>query len=188
MLTNLRALALSIAVFFCFLLPMLVAAQDGATLRGVVVDPSGAVIPGAAVSLAMGDRVQHTKSGPDGHYAFNSLAAGTYTVSVAAKGFAALTIPDVVLAAGAAKELKLSLTIAVEQQQVTVNDESQTVGLSPDQNASAVLIKGSDLDALSDDPDELQNELQALAGPAAGPNGGQIYIDGFTGGQLPPKF
>ena len=33
----------------------------------------------------------------------------------------------------------------------------------------------------------MQSELQALAGPAAGPNGGQIYIDGFTGGELPPK-
>ena len=54
-------------------------------------------------------------------------------------------------------------------------------------NTSAIVLKGSDLDALSDDPDELQNELEALAGPSAGPNGGQIYIDGFTGGQLPPK-
>ena len=54
-------------------------------------------------------------------------------------------------------------------------------------NANSLVIKGKDLDALSDDPDELQNELNALAGPAAGPNGGQIYIDGFTGGQLPPK-
>ena len=49
------------------------------------------------------------------------------------------------------------------------------------------MISGKDLEALSDDPDELQSELQALAGPSAGPNGGQIYIDGFTGGQLPPK-
>ena len=49
------------------------------------------------------------------------------------------------------------------------------------------MIKGKDLDALSDDPDELSSELTALAGPAAGPNGGQIYVDGFTGGQLPPK-
>jgi outer membrane receptor for ferrienterochelin and colicin len=40
---------------------------------------------------------------------------------------------------------------------------------------------------LSDDPDELESQLQALAGPSAGPNGGQIYIDGFTAGQLPPK-
>ena len=55
------------------------------------------------------------------------------------------------------------------------------------QNANAVVLKGKDLDALSDDPDELENQLQALAGPAAGPNGGEIYIDGFTGGQIPPK-
>ncbi len=49
------------------------------------------------------------------------------------------------------------------------------------------MIKGEDLQALSDDPDELQSELEALAGPSAGPNGGQIYVDGFTAGQLPPK-
>ena len=40
---------------------------------------------------------------------------------------------------------------------------------------------------LPDDPDELLTDLQALAGPSAGPNGGQLYIDGFTAGQLPPK-
>ena len=62
-----------------------------------------------------------------------------------------------------------------------------TVDTSPENNANAIIIKGKDLEALSDDPDELQSELQALAGPAAGPNGGQIYIDGFTGGQIPPK-
>ena len=50
-----------------------------------------------------------------------------------------------------------------------------------------MVLSGKDLDALSDDPDELADDLQALAGPSAGPNGGQIYIDGFTGGQLPPK-
>ena len=71
--------------------------------------------------------------------------------------------------------------------QVQVDSEPVTVSTSPDNNASAIVIKGKDLDALSDDPDELSSELQALAGPAAGPNGGQIYIDGFTGGQLPPK-
>ena len=59
--------------------------------------------------------------------------------------------------------------------------------MNPDENGGAIVLNGSDLDALSDDPDQLQNELQALAGPAAGPNGGQIYIDGFEGGQLPPK-
>ena len=73
------------------------------------------------------------------------------------------------------------------QEQVQVEAEANTVSTSPDNNANAVVIKGKDLNALSDDPDELQSELEALAGPSAGPNGGQIYIDGFTGGQLPPK-
>ena len=79
------------------------------------------------------------------------------------------------------------MLIETQQQQVQVSAETMTVDTSPDNNANAIVIKGKDLDALSDDPDELQNELQALAGPAAGPNGGEIYIDGFTGGQIPPK-
>ena len=54
-------------------------------------------------------------------------------------------------------------------------------------NLSATVLKEQDLEALPDDPDELEAGLQALAGASAGPNGGQIYIDGFTGGQLPPK-
>ena len=61
------------------------------------------------------------------------------------------------------------------------------LSVDPESNASATVITGDALNALSDDPDELQTELEALAGPASGPNGGQIYIDGFTGGQLPPK-
>ncbi len=81
----------------------------------------------------------------------------------------------------------LRLAIEVEQQQVTVTDETPTVSLDPGANANALVIKDKDLDALSDDPDELSSELTALAGPSAGPNGGQIYIDGFTAGQLPPK-
>ena len=68
-----------------------------------------------------------------------------------------------------------------------MNEEGISVDTSPTNNANSMVIKGKDLDALSDDPDELQNEFNALAGPAAGPNGGQVYIDGFTGGQLPPK-
>jgi hypothetical protein len=184
---KLRTLISFILFFLFFLLPMPAKAQNGAVLHGVVVDPSGAVIPGAAITLTHEERALRTKSGADGRYAFSSLAAGTYTVSVLVNGFAPLTISNVQVSAGTAKELKLSLSIAVEHQEVTVNDESRSVGLSPDQNSSAVVIKGGDLDSLSDDPDELQNELQALAGPAAGPNGGQIFIDGFEGGQIPPK-
>jgi len=68
-------------------------------------------------------------------------------------------------------------------------EDNRTLAISTDasSNASAVVLKGSDLDALSDNPEDLQVDLQALAGPSAGPNGGSIFIDGFSGGQLPPK-
>ena len=59
--------------------------------------------------------------------------------------------------------------------------------MEPDNNATALVLRGEDLAALPDDPDDLSDALQALAGPGAGPNGGSIYIDGFSGGQLPPK-
>ena len=69
---------------------------------------------------------------------------------------------------------------------MTVTD-TQQVELDPAKNAGALVLKEEDLDMLSDDPDDLQADLLALAGPAAGPNGGQIFIDGFSNGQLPPK-
>jgi hypothetical protein len=40
---------------------------------------------------------------------------------------------------------------------------------------------------LSGDPNELSSELKAMAGPSSGPSGGQVYVDGFTGGQQPPR-
>ncbi|HXA76861.1 MAG TPA: hypothetical protein VNV41_06970, partial [Candidatus Acidoferrales bacterium] len=65
--------------------------------------------------------------------------------------------------------------------------DTQRVELDPAQNAGALVLKGTDIDILPDDPDDLQADLLALAGPSAGPNGGQIFVDGFSNGQLPPK-
>jgi hypothetical protein len=59
--------------------------------------------------------------------------------------------------------------------------------VDPAQNLSALVLRGSDLDALSDDAEDLENDLQMLAGPAPGPERPQIYIDGFEGGRMPPK-
>ena len=158
-------------------------------IRGQVADPTGAVIPGATVvvTTTSGEVAGKTTSDGLGAYTIHGLAAGTYSVTATAPGFAAFEVPGIALAAGQMRTVNAALKIEVEQQQVQVETDNNTVNTSPESNANAVVIKGSDLNALSDDPDELQNELQALAGPAAGPNGGQIYIDGFTGGQLPPK-
>lgn len=161
-------------------------AQTGA-LKGEVADPMGSVVPGAKVAVSRGRQVVETQTGADGHYAFRTLAPGSYTVKATAKGFEPLTIQGIALAAGRIKELNLPLSVAIERDEVVVNGHANGVDVSPAQNSSAMVFRGRDLDALSDDPDQLQSELQELAGAAAGPNGGQIYIDGFAGGQLPPK-
>ena len=73
-------------------------------------------------------------------------------------------------------------------QQMTVKgDEGPKVDIAAESNASALVLKDTDLQALSDDPEDLAADLQALAGPSAGPSGGSIYIDGFSGGELPSK-
>jgi hypothetical protein len=132
-------------------------------------------------------QTQTAISGADGTYTVKALAPGQYTVNVSAEGFAPFSKAGVPVAAGRPETLDIALEIEVVKQQVQVESEGNTVDTAPSNNANTVVLRGKDLDALSDDPDELQNELQALAGPSAGPNGGQMYIDGFTGGQLPPK-
>jgi hypothetical protein len=157
------------------------------SIRGVVSDPTGAVIPNASVTAtdATGKTYSATSDG-GGAYVIRGLPTSTYSLKAIAQGFAGYATNAVVVAPGSALHLDISMSIQVEQQ-VEVQAEATTVDTTPDSNANAIVIKGKDLDALSDDPDELSSELQALAGPSAGPNGGEIYIDGFTGGQLPPK-
>lgn len=158
------------------------------SLRGQVTDPSGAAVTSATILLTTpsGDSVD-TATNKDGNYEFKNLAPGKYVVKAVAQGFGLFTEPGLEIAAGQQQKLNISMKIEVQEEKVLVTDSSTKVDVDPANNAGAVVLRGQDLDALSDDPDELQSELQALAGPSAGPNGGQIYIDGFTAGQLPPK-
>jgi len=160
----------------------------GATVHGLVVDQSDALIPGATVTLtSVSGKVQTATSKSDGTYSFRNVAAGTYTLSVTAAGFSKFSDPAVKVTAGANLDVDATLPLAEQMQEVNVTANPVSLSVDPDSNASATVISGAALDALTDDPDELETELTALAGPSAGPNGGQIYIDGFTGGQLPPK-
>ena len=168
--------------------PKVSAQSRTGTLTGNVEDPTGAVIPGAAITLARHGQIFKATSGPAGQYAFRNLAPGAYSVSATQSGFAPLTNASVTIAAGQAKMMNLTLAIAVQQQQVQVSAQSgPTISTSPANNTNTMVMSGKTLNTLSNDPTELANELQALAGPAAGPNGGQIFVNGFTGGQLPPK-
>ena len=163
-------------------------AQPGTgILRGTMTDDSGGVIPAANVTLT-GKGVNRTaQTQVDGSYVFQGLAPGQYNVVVSFPGFAPINKP-VNVAAGSNVVVPIQMVVAASKQEITVADQSTTaLSVEPDNNATALVLRGEDLAALPDDPDDLSDALQALAGPGAGPNGGSIYIDGFSGGQLPPK-
>ncbi len=162
-------------------------AQNNASLHGQVTDPSGAIVPGASVQLSGGGKSFSATSGGDGSYSFGTLPAGQYTLDVNVPGFTPFSESNVSIVSGTSRTLNIPLTIATQEQQVEVTADTRQLDTEPADNGNAVVLSGKDLDALSDDPDEMQNELTALAGPAAGNGGSQIYIDGFTGGDLPPK-
>lgn len=158
------------------------------SLQGNVTDPSGAVVVGAAISVtAAGGQTQKAVTDKQGNYVLNGVNAGSATVRAAASGFTNYEMSNVIIPAGQAQQLDIAFDISVKQEQVTVQSESGAIDVNPSNNASATVLKDKDLEALSDDPDQLEQDLLALAGPSVGPNGGQIYIDGFSNGTLPPK-
>jgi len=158
------------------------------TLRGQVTDPSGAVVANAAVAvLVSGGPTHSATTSKTGNYEIGNLPPGKYTVTANAQGFAIFVQDGVDVTAGQVVQFNMALDIAVKQEKVNVEGEGPTLDVNPANNASAIVLKDKDLDALPDDPDELLADLQALAGPSAGPNGGQLYVDGFTAGELPPK-
>src|SRR5664279_1477190 len=158
------------------------------SLHGQVTDPSGAAVTKADVQIIAPDgKIVSTTTNQIGTYEMKGLAPGKYGIKVSAKGFALYEVDGIDFVSGQSQKMDVSLSIEVQQQNVNVSDQGIGVDTSASNNATQMVLSGKDLDALSDDPDELQSDLEALAGPSAGPNGGQIYIDGFTGGQLPPK-
>ena len=159
-------------------------------IRGTVKDDTGGVIPGAVVTLAnQNGTVQTTHTNNVGSYVFHAVAPGTYTVSATYSGLQQEGTKSVTLRGAQGATGDLVMTVQTQREEVTVSDTGggNAVSTEPANNATALVLRKEDLDALPDDPDDLEADLQALAGPAAGPGGNQIFIDGFTGGRLPPK-
>src|SRR5499427_8193228 len=163
------------------------AQQPGGTLRGQVFDELGGAIVGATVTVVdANSKTRTTTTNGEGNYVISGLAPGKYTVRATSTGFTPAESADVEVTAGRSQQFNITLPVSIEEK-VTVTSDAATVTTDPENNAGAIVLKGADLDSLPDDPDDLAAALQALAGPSAGPNGGQLYIDGFTGGTMPPK-
>ena len=165
-----------------------VAQQSTGALKGTVTDPLGSLVVGAKVTLRNARGVETSAtSNSSGVYEFRRVEPGTYELKVMSPGFSVFQDQAVAIQARELKTLNVQLEVALEEEQVTVDDRN--ISTDSDNNANAIVLRGRDLDALPNDPQALTAALQAMAGPTDPESGGnaQIKVDGFSNGQLPPK-
>ena len=161
--------------------------NDTASLRIVVKDPSGAVIPGALVQVKGAEErtaaVTRTDlpSNAQGVAMTADLVPGRYTVAVSFPGFETLAMPDLRLRAGENKRDAV-LKIQKIEDSVSVGRDKAAVAADPNNDRFNTVLSRDQINALPDDPDEMERVLKEMAGPGA-----TIRVDGFRGGKLPPK-
>jgi len=183
-----------VAVVVCLLVAMMLAAAPPAiaqparpgTLQITVVDPSGAVIANATVTVTgaeaatKGQTLAPVPTNAQGVASLAGLPPGRYTVSAEFPGFETRALPEVRVRAGDNKQVMM-LPIAGVQDAVTVERDKQESAADRQSTFGTVLTR-EQLEALSDDPDTLRQQLQDMAGPGA-----VIKVDSFEGAALPPK-
>lgn len=115
-----------LALLLVVLLTSPTAAQTPATVRGQVLDPAGALVAGARVTLTAADgarRVLETRSDERGTFAWDRVADGRYVLTIESRGFAP-AIRQITIAAGL-EPLTVHLEVASLSQTVTVEADSQ---------------------------------------------------------------
>jgi len=137
--------------------------------RGTITDPSGAAVPGAEVRIRGARGEQRAVTDSAGAYSFAALAPGKYQVRVSAKGFSITEKKDFRVERAAVFDAQLA--IRPERQAIEVEEEPNRVHANPTANGGAIILRQRQLAVLSDDPDELAQQLEALAGPIPGPGG-----------------
>src|ERR1051326_8875999 len=170
---------LFLIALFLLVTPLYAQKQTGG-IKGRVSDELGGLITQATVTAINSAGVERTvDTNGEGMYTLSGLEPDKYIVRVQSNGFAKFESQSIDVHAGRFQELNVTLQVTIEAQKVTVNQEA-AVNTDADNNGTGLVLKGKDLDSLPDDPDGLLAALQAMAGPSAGPNGTQVYVDGFT--------
>jgi hypothetical protein len=154
-------------------------------LRVVVSDQTGAVIVNANVTLLpiepAGAAVEAVTN-DRGEVAFANLIPGTYAVRAEFPGFEPRLMDQIRLRAGSTARREMKLNLAKIAEDVVVGQDPRDRALDPRGNAFGNVLTREQIEALPDDPDEMEEALKQMAGPGAA-----IRVDGFRGGRLPPK-
>jgi len=157
------------------------------TLKVTVVDPSNAVVNGATVTVTgaedatKGATIAPARTADGGVATIPNLKPGRYAVQAEFPGFETRVLADVRVKPGENKQVAV-LQIPKLEQSVTVGEDKQRSAADPRGPAFGTTLTREQIEALSDDPATLQQQLQDMAGPGA-----VIRVDGFEGSPLPAK-
>lgn len=174
---------------------LLVASPGGASAQAprearalvTVVDTTGAVLPGATVTMVgledatRAQAVAPATASDRGSATVGPLRPGRYLVRAEFGGFETGELADVRLRAGDNKHV-IVLELSGVQETVTVGRDARSAAADPNGGSLATQLTQDEIASLSDDPDELARQLSDMAGGNA-----VIKIDSFVGGELPPK-
>jgi outer membrane receptor for ferrienterochelin and colicin len=160
-----------------FTTPALAQEQRGA-IQGIVKDSSGAVLPGATVTIETGTGVKlDAVSDPSGEYRFPSVLPGTYSVSATLSGFAPGKVPNVIVELGDVKKVDFALNPASVTENVNVTAESPLVDVK--QSTKATSISADRIDLVPHNRDFTSMVIQAPGANQEAKSGG-ISIDGAS--------
>src|SRR6201982_3693853 len=177
------------SVLFVFLLAALIAApawpqtQLG-TLFGTVTDTSGAVVPGADVSVenASTGLKRDGRTDKSGEYRLVGLPTGSYTLRVEKEGFQSEVREGISLSPGAAIGINLSLVVGKVSVHVTVKADVPSV----DTTTTTVegIIEERSLTALPLDGRDLFKAAILVPGVASTPSSGPSLLSNGKAGQV----
>ena len=182
-----RCVAFGLLILTAVVPPALAQPRQAGTLRIVVKDPSGAVIPNATVTVSgaepatQGLVIPDVQSDAQGVATAANLPTGRYAVSATFPGFEQRTLSDVRVRAGDNRR-DIVLPIEKVSESVAVGRDPATSASDPKSDRFSNVLSRDQIEALPDDPDEMEKVLKEMAGPGA-----TLRVDGFRGGKLPPK-
>ncbi|MGB6692114.1 MAG: TonB-dependent receptor [Terracidiphilus sp.] len=123
--------------------------QDNATINGTVLDPTGAVVPNAAISLTnpATSQTRQDTSNSAGQFRFANVGVGTYTLSTTVAGFQKYTKTGIVV--NVAQSLEENITLSVGSQAQTVQVEADALQVQTETSEVSTLISGQQVSELS---------------------------------------
>ena len=175
-------------VYACCLAPLSAFAQTdrNGTLLVTVVDETHGVLPGATVTLAgleAANKARRSRRRPRPAGAGDVREPHARPLLDHRRVLRASRRAPCRTCASAAGENKQVVMLPIDRLQSTVTVERDRQAAASDRDVTfGTVLTREQIDALSDDPDELRRQLMDIAGPDA-----KILVDSFEGRDLPPK-